>query len=87
MRETKPFVAFLQRIMEIIPDLTVWGGVWTEGKNVPNPPRVQVAVLCILCSGVERNWRFFFTVKYLTRRKLQSTVFLLNIRDYEYKLV
>lgn len=86
MRETKPFVVFLQRILEIIPDLIVWGGVWTEGKDLPNPPRVQVVVLCIMCSLAERNW-LCFSVKYLTLRKLQCAVFLLNIPYYEYKLV
>ena len=49
MRETKPFVVFLQTIIEIILGLTVWGGVWTEGTDLPSPPMLQVAVDIVFC--------------------------------------
>ena len=85
MRETKPFVVFQPRIIEITtPGPTVLGGVWTEEKKLTNPLRVQVALCIVFCCWKELR---FFYVKYLTRRKLQCRVFLLNFWNSEYKLV
>ena len=42
---------------------------------------------CGYCVLLLKGIEIFFNVKYLTRRKLQCAVFLLNIRDFEYKLV